>query len=300
METGVDSFRKLSHAIKEDLEIVRSDMTELKSGSLKIQDDTSFLRSNVSAAQKQSVLDWLCPTDYSQQHRDIINRRTPGTGDWFLNTPEFQTWEQSADGTLFCPGDPGVGKTIMSAIVVERLLRTLHPLKQPVVFIYFNYKQQGEQTRDHIVRSFLRQIADFPAGVPKAVMRFREAHEEKRTTPDSAEFKQLLETVVSEVRGFSIVTDALDESDDTARAGLFWLVKDLRAHTKARYLATSRNYPAITSHGLFLHQPSLGIKATAKDLERYVQDRFVGFKAKPAPELQRQLISGVITAVGGM
>lgn len=275
-------------------------MTELKSGSLKIQDDTSFLRSNVSATQKQSVLDWLCPTDYSQQHRDIINRRTPGTGDWFLNTPEFQTWEQSADGTLFCPGDPGVGKTIMSAIVVERLLRTLHPFKQPVVFIYFNYKQQGEQTRDYIVRSFLRQIADFPAGVPKAVMEFRETHEEKRTTPNSAEFEQLLETVIIEIRGLSIVTDALDESDDTARAGLFRLVKDLRAHTKARYLATSRNYPAITSHDLFLHQPSLEIKATAKDLERYLQDRFVGFKAKPTLELQGQLISGVIAAVGGM
>lgn len=300
MGAGIDSPRKLSRAIKQDLENVRTDMADLKLGSLKIQDDTTFLRNNVSAAQKQSVSDWLCPTDYLQQHRDIINRRTLDTGDWFLNAPEFQSWEQSANDTLFCPGDPGVGKTIMSAIVVEHLLRTAQLLKQPVVFIYFNYKQQADQTTDHIVLLFLRQIVDLSAGVPEAVMRIYHKHKGRRTTPSPAESKQLLETVVSNVKGLSIITDALDESDDTARAGLFGLVKDLREQTKAKFLATSRNYPAITSHDLFFRQPSLEIKASAEDLEIYLRKRFVGFKAKLAPELQEKLVSGVVAAVGGM
>ncbi|KAK1251818.1 hypothetical protein MKX07_007297 [Trichoderma sp. CBMAI-0711] len=69
----------------------------------------------------QKVLNWLTPIDYAPQQRDYISVRQPKTGNWFLSSEEFQTWINSDKHTLFCPGGPGVGKTIMAAAVIDRL-----------------------------------------------------------------------------------------------------------------------------------------------------------------------------------
>lgn len=62
--------------------------------------------------------------------------------------------------TLVCPGDPGVGKTILAASVIEMLLEKMQSPTKPVVYIYFNYRRYGEQTIAHVVSTFLRQILD--------------------------------------------------------------------------------------------------------------------------------------------
>ena len=66
---------------------------------------------------KSEILTWLSPLQPSIRHRDVRNRRTGNVGEWVLQTVEFQRWrddalqEGSSDPTLFCYGDPGVGKT---------------------------------------------------------------------------------------------------------------------------------------------------------------------------------------------
>src|SRR2546421_8460785 len=69
----------------------------------------------------QALLDWLTPIDYASQQSDFIGRRQEGTGQWLLNSPEFQEWFNNKNRTLFCPGMPGAGKTILTAIVIEHL-----------------------------------------------------------------------------------------------------------------------------------------------------------------------------------
>ncbi|KAI8724397.1 hypothetical protein NCS52_00008900 [Fusarium sp. LHS14.1] len=36
------------------------------------------------------ALEWLTPIDYAPQHNDLFRQRQPGTGQWFLDTQEFQ------------------------------------------------------------------------------------------------------------------------------------------------------------------------------------------------------------------
>jgi hypothetical protein len=40
--------------------------------------------------ERQTILDWLTPINYSTQQSDFIGRRQEGTGQWLLSSNEFQ------------------------------------------------------------------------------------------------------------------------------------------------------------------------------------------------------------------
>ena len=62
-------------------------------------------------------LAWLSPLEPRVRHRDIGARRVDSIGAWLLETEEFRRWKNSSgrEGsyhqTLFCDGNPGVGKS---------------------------------------------------------------------------------------------------------------------------------------------------------------------------------------------
>jgi Heterokaryon incompatibility protein (HET) len=63
--------------------------------------------------QHRTITDWISSIDFAAQQSDIISRRQEGTGVWFTDSPEFHTWVQGSNQSLFCPGIPGAGKTIV-------------------------------------------------------------------------------------------------------------------------------------------------------------------------------------------
>ena len=54
------------------------------------------------------------------RHRDIVARRVGSIGTWILETEEFKRWykggkeDRSYRPTLFCDGNPGVGKSYIT------------------------------------------------------------------------------------------------------------------------------------------------------------------------------------------
>ena len=61
------------------------------------------------------ILDWLSPLEYCHKQRDIASKRHEGTGKWFLVSEKFAAWlSGSADSVLWCPGEPGAGKTVIT------------------------------------------------------------------------------------------------------------------------------------------------------------------------------------------
>ena len=63
------------------------------------------------------ILGWLSPLEPWVRHRDIRAERVDGIGAWLLETREFRRWHNASRGdesghtTLFCDGNPGVGKS---------------------------------------------------------------------------------------------------------------------------------------------------------------------------------------------
>jgi hypothetical protein len=52
-----------------------------------------------------------------KRHHNVQSRRTDGTGEWLIETPEFQGWfeNQELEGcrVLLGFGEPGAGKTFV-------------------------------------------------------------------------------------------------------------------------------------------------------------------------------------------
>jgi len=67
--------------------------------------------------ERADILSWLSPLDPWIRHSGIREDRVEHVGDWLLRTEEYQNWfdcdrgGESDNSTLFCYGNPGVGKT---------------------------------------------------------------------------------------------------------------------------------------------------------------------------------------------
>jgi Cdc6-like AAA superfamily ATPase len=267
-----------------------------------IRSDTTALRDETAVRHKHDLTKWICPADYHVQHQDFIDRHQTGTGQWFLQDTKFQKWDRSKDATLFCPGIPGAGKTIMAALVIDHLLRSQHVADEPVTFIYCNYQRQSEQSAKHMLSSILRQIIDIQPGVPKLVQDFYTSHTTKRTTPSLDEIKQVIEAVSKDLQGLTIIVDALDECETRTRQELLSAVGTLRRQYELRLLATSRPLPLVQSHPTFLGKATLEVKASDEDLEKYIRSRAseLHFRVMSKPDLLEDLVTSTIRATGGM
>ena len=263
-----------------------------------IKDHTTSLQDDAAIQRKRTILDWICQRDYHEQHRDYIDRHQTDTGEWFLQDPKFQDWMQSDESTLFCPGIPGAGKTIMAALVIDRLLRSEHEAQRPVVFMYCNYKQQDEQSIRHILSSMLRQVVDVQRETHQAVQDFYA----KNGTPSMTEVEEILIAVSKDLLGLTVVVDALDECETKTRHDLLSIVQALRQQRKVRLLATSRDLPEIKSHATLTNKPILEVRASNQDLEKYVMSRVSEFRSPVAskPDLLENLVSSIVSATGGM
>ena len=71
----------------------------------------------ITPDDKSKILEWLSPLVPLVRHRGIRAERVEGVGAWLLETKEFKHWhnvsgeDQSNNATLFCDGNPGVGKS---------------------------------------------------------------------------------------------------------------------------------------------------------------------------------------------
>src|SRR6266704_3252811 len=114
-------------------------------------------------------MEWLSPTDFPALQHDIITRRQEGTGQWFLDTPEFKRWLQGSDKTLFCPGIPGAGKTMIAAIAIDYLCRTARSNSVGVAYLFCNYKAQADQSAASLLAALLKQLVRSRPGIAAPV-----------------------------------------------------------------------------------------------------------------------------------
>jgi hypothetical protein len=291
---STDSTSRLSLEIRSDLKGVTTGIVDLKIGNSIVQDNTALILDQLSAQRKKELLNKICHVDYLQQHSDFMKRHHSGTGNWFLLDPIYRDWSTSSCGTLVCPGTPGAGKTIMAALVIENLLRAAPCPQHPVAFIYYSYKSRDQQSLRHAIETVLRQVVTVLPKIPDSVERLFSY------TPSTHEVGSALRGLLSDGRQLTIVIDALDECDDHIRVDILTWIADLQSSVAVRFLVTTRDFCANTSHPVFRCQPLLEVKASRHDLELYTRSRATGLRAKASSDLIEDLVNGVVTASDGM
>jgi len=263
------------------------------------------MKSKLDRDKDLEILNWLAPIDYSPQQSDYIIRRQPGTGQWFLNSAEFQTWLKSDKQTLFCPGIPGAGKTILSSIVVDHLNVTFgNDASVGIAYIYCSYQEQQEQKPEDLLLSLLKQLAQKQLAMLTNVEHLFKRHKTKQTRPS---FDEIIQTLHSTIQLYSrafIVIDALDEYHGSNRDGqnrLLSAVFNLQNQTQLNLFATSRYVEEITSQ--FKRCTSKEIRAQDDDVLRYVNVRIpqlLRSQISKHPKVQDTVRKDVVKAADGM
>ena len=251
----------------------------------------------------KAILDWLTPIDYAPQQRDFISRRQAGTGQWLLDSIEFQAWLETDKQTLFCPGMPGAGKTILTSIVVEELTtRFSNDPTIGITYIYCNFWRQDEQKIDDLLASLLKQLAMCQPSLPGSVKDLYDRHKTKRTRPSLDKILRTLQAVATMCSRVFIIVDALDECQvsDGCRSRFISKIFNLQAKTCAKLFTTSRPIPDIEKE--FRGCLSREILATDEDVWRYLDGHMSQLPkfALSRPKLQEEIKTEIIRAVEGM
>ena len=210
---------------------------------------------------------------------------------------------QTPKTTLFCPGIPGAGKTILTAITIDDLtVRFRSEADIGIAYLYCNFRREDEQKADDLLASLLKPLSQERASLPDSVKALYEKHRDKRTRPSFDELSKAFQSVTVMFSKVFIIIDALDEcrTTDGCRTRLLTEIFLAQAKSRANVFATSRFLPEITEK--FEGSISLEIRASEEDVRRYLDGcmfRLPAFVSR-SPGLQEEIKSGIVLLVKGM
>ena len=260
---------------------------------------------NTRAREKedQAILDWLTPIDYTRQQHDFISRRQAGTGQWLIDSVKYQAWLSADKQTLFCPGIPGAGKTILTSIVIEDLNTRFQTNSSVVIaYLYCNFNRSDEQKLDDLLLSLLRQLAQRRQEIPDVVRSLHNPRVQYQKRPSTKEISKALHSVISSFSKAFIVIDALDECkiEFRRRPNLLSEILDLQVKSGANLFITSRDIPDITNE--FKAGARLNIRASDEDLTRYLDGQIARLAkcVSQDPGLQEKVKDIIVRRVDGM
>ncbi|KAI9803499.1 MAG: hypothetical protein M1825_001842 [Sarcosagium campestre] len=252
---------------------------------------------------RQTILHWITPIDYAERQSDVIRLRQAGTGQWLLDSAEFKAWVETDKRTLFCPGIPGAGKTILTSIVVEELFtRFENNGNIGIAYLYCNYQRQHEQNLEDLFASLLKQFVQEQSFIPDSVKTLYHRHKDKGTRPSLDEILGILQIVVAACSRIFIIADALDECQvsDGCRQRFLSTLFNLQEKCGANLFATSRPLSSIEKE--FEGNSKLEIRASEEDVRRYLDGQLFQlprFVARSL-ELQEVIKTAISSAVDGM
>lgn len=248
--------------------------------------------------RRQALLSWISDTDHEAFLADALSRRQMGTGKWFLNGEAFQNWLNGEESSIFlAQGDPGTGKTIMAAIVIEYLqARIVTDDNIGLAHFFCDFNRTNDSLT--IVTSILRQLLNYQSS-PEDVNAdlYRLQLEGKKL--DMVDTKTNLSKIM---RGYSkvfLILDALDECEISHLKRIIPILLDPQAHGKVRLIATCRPVPEILQ--LFPTATVKLLQADTEDIEAYLL--CVGQEMRVVqrmPQLLNSIIYAIIKAVDRM
>lgn len=220
---------------------------------------------------QDEILTWLTSFDFQLTQNDYIRRRQAGTGQWLLDSSEYQRWLNEREQTLFCPGIPGAGKTILASIVVDDLCsRFANDDNVGIAFAYCSFGRQEEQHPEDLLANFLKQLCKAFTPLPESLINLFNKHKSKMTKPSINEISKALLSVMTSLSRTFIIIDAFDElpAMGNCRKIILSELFDLQSRCNVNILVTSRFSPDITI--MFEDSIKLEIYAAKEDLNRYL------------------------------
>lgn len=250
---------------------------------------------------RDRILGWISQTDFPSKQSDILAKRQKGTGHRFLEAPEFTNWIQGSRQTLFCQGIPGAGKTMVSAIVVDHLSRTIQNDSVGVAYLYCSYQLRTVQNATNLLAAILCQLVQAQESIPESVLSLHKRHS-RGTRPSSDEIVGTLQAVLTAFSKAYLVIDALDEclDQDGNRVRLLAFIRDLQRDANLNVMVTSRYIPELEEG--FEHAAKLEVRASKDDVKTFVASHMFQFPrcVKGDEDLASTVENEIVNAADGM
>lgn len=234
-------------------------------------------------------------------------RYHPGSLQWFFNSDAYQRWVSESDhlrpaassSTLFCPGAPGVGKTLLASAIIQDVTRRFPSILNSevgIAYLYCDFGFQQEQTSTNLLFSLLQQLVKSPA--PWDVNRLRDNYM-KGIRPSVTRIADILHETVTGYTQVFIIIDALDECDRESRRILLKVISKLQTMCPIHLLATSSVDSEIVA--LFTKPDVLEIRADKEDMRAYLAGRMSQALSATGDNagLEEEISSSIIRSADG-
>ncbi|KAL6887999.1 hypothetical protein GGI43DRAFT_425900 [Trichoderma evansii] len=109
--------------------------------------------------RQQQLLDSLSKHDYLTLLKQSRKKRLTGTSEWLFQTREFSQWIRNTESPLlWCYGKIGLGKTILMASVIDKLLTEKRHPDIFISFFFVRFDDRNSLTAEAILQSIIQQI----------------------------------------------------------------------------------------------------------------------------------------------
>ncbi|KAJ4309542.1 hypothetical protein N0V84_011446 [Fusarium piperis] len=254
-----------------------------------------------SADKRLKILNWITPMSFISDQQDHFDRLQPGTGQWLLDSSQFQAWTRGDFQTLHCPGIPGAGKTMLASLVIDHLRTQYQSEDVGVVFAFCNFSRREEQTAKNLLAALLRQTVHGKAQIDGNIESLYELRNHGESSISREEITQELGSCISSYSRVFVVVDAVDELD-TSRDGFLTSLITLSAGLvgKMSLFITSRMIPEIAE--CLDGSIQLEIRASEADISTFTQGQMSRLPAfvRRNPGLLREIAETIGKASQGM
>ncbi|KAE8147319.1 hypothetical protein BDV25DRAFT_169222 [Aspergillus avenaceus] len=243
---------------------VMNDLSEIKS-----------IAKELSQSQSQTdFFKWLSPLSPSARHYENQKRRVEGTGIWLFEDPDFLDWfsESPSSRVLFCYGDPGVGKTIISSVVIDRLQELVTPESAiGVAYLYGDYRDQKEQTSENLIGTIVRQLLALLPIIPPGMMDIYKLQAKQDRPLSFPEAEKLLHMACEQFSKVYVCVDALDELNDIRSL----LIALQGQSSPMQVYITGRPHIRTTLEKYIPNKREIAVQAHEYDIRKFI-DREIG------------------------
>jgi hypothetical protein len=205
--------------------------------------DTKALLELVRASQVSSeIRDLLKAPDASVNYNEACKKKHPGTGLWFIKSPQFNTWLMTPNSFLWLKGFAGCGKSVLSSTIIQHTLR--HRRSNPsigIAFFYFTFSDDSKQDTSAMLRALILQLVA-QLNDQQTLPRLHQSY--PGGTPPAQALLDCLHQLVAKFDDVYIVLDALDESPrHKHREDVLQALEDMRGWPgpELHLLVTSRD-----------------------------------------------------------
>src|SRR5690606_8862912 len=140
--------------------------------------------------ENDKIFRWLTQNsvDYGKQHSDFFDKLQEGTGQWLLESAEFNEWCNGDSLSLLYQGIPAAGKTMIACRIIDHLNSTyMGDPNVGVAYIYCNFRRNDEQSSANLLASLVAQLAKLCESMPIDLELLYERHSKKSTRPSVSE-----------------------------------------------------------------------------------------------------------------